>query len=168
MKTWTHSEGWIWECTKLRSVNFCSERFSRLGVVVIDLARFLCTRENLPRVVAAVVAEWLRRLTRNQIPSGSVGSNPTDCEISFFQSAQFNFLELCCLTYFNLSFLHLFNLLRLTSSGLFGAIFFPLFSLFPLTPNTWALTAAEAGSFLVLDSTSSPSPASSVGRAWDS
>ena len=29
----------------------------------------------------AVVAEWLRRLTRNQIPSGSVGSNPTDCEI---------------------------------------------------------------------------------------
>ena len=31
----------------------------------------------------AVVAEWLRRLTRNQIPSGSVGSNPTDCEVSF-------------------------------------------------------------------------------------
>ena len=29
----------------------------------------------------AVVAEWLRRLTRNQIPSGSVGSNPTDCEM---------------------------------------------------------------------------------------
>ena len=27
----------------------------------------------------AVVAEWLRRLTRNQIPSGSVGSNPTNC-----------------------------------------------------------------------------------------
>ena len=23
------------------------------------------------------MAEWLRRLTRNQIPSGSVGSNPT-------------------------------------------------------------------------------------------
>ena len=31
--------------------------------------------------IRAVVAEWLRRLTRNQIPSGSVGSNPTDCEI---------------------------------------------------------------------------------------
>jgi hypothetical protein len=30
--------------------------------------------------VSAVVAEWLRRLTRNQFPSGSVGSNPTDCE----------------------------------------------------------------------------------------
>ena len=27
----------------------------------------------------AVVAEWLRRLTRNQFPSGSVGSSPTDC-----------------------------------------------------------------------------------------
>ena len=32
----------------------------------------------------AVVAEWLRRLTRNQIPSGSVGSNPTDCEKYLF------------------------------------------------------------------------------------
>ena len=27
----------------------------------------------------AVVAEWLRRLTRNQFPSGSVGSSPTGC-----------------------------------------------------------------------------------------
>ncbi len=27
----------------------------------------------------AVVAERLRRLTRNQIPSGSAGSNPADC-----------------------------------------------------------------------------------------
>ena len=26
------------------------------------------------------MAEWLRRLTRNQIPSGSAGSNPADCE----------------------------------------------------------------------------------------
>ena len=25
------------------------------------------------------MAEWLRRLTRNQFPSGSVGSNPTVC-----------------------------------------------------------------------------------------
>ena len=29
----------------------------------------------------AVVAEWLRRLTRNQFPSGSAGSNPADCEL---------------------------------------------------------------------------------------
>jgi hypothetical protein len=30
------------------------------------------------------VAEWLRRLTRNQIPSGSVGSSPTECGKTFF------------------------------------------------------------------------------------
>ena len=34
-------------------------------------------------VYAAVVAEWLRRLTRNQIPSGSAGSNPADCDTIF-------------------------------------------------------------------------------------
>jgi hypothetical protein len=28
----------------------------------------------------AIVAEGLRRLTRNQFPFGSVGSNPTNCE----------------------------------------------------------------------------------------
>ena len=33
-----------------------------------------------PKFNEAVVAEWLRRLTRNQFPSGSVGLNPTDCE----------------------------------------------------------------------------------------
>ena len=33
----------------------------------------------------AVVAEWLRRLTRNQFPSGSAGSNPADCENFFKQ-----------------------------------------------------------------------------------
>ena len=32
----------------------------------------------------AVLAEWLRRLTRNQIPSGSVGSSPADCEVNIF------------------------------------------------------------------------------------
>ena len=39
---------------------------------------------------SAVVAEWLRRLTRNQFPSGSVGSNPTDCEL-FFPSPKIPF-----------------------------------------------------------------------------
>ena len=33
----------------------------------------------------AVVAEWLRRLTRNQFPSGSVGSNPTGCDMFLVQ-----------------------------------------------------------------------------------
>ena len=38
---------------------------------------------------SAVVAEWLRRLTRNQIPSGSVGSNPADCGIFLATAANF-------------------------------------------------------------------------------
>ena len=38
---------------------------------------------NLVPSGCAVVAEWLRRLTRNQIPFGSVGSNPTSCEFFF-------------------------------------------------------------------------------------
>ena len=39
---------------------------------------------------SAVVAEWLRRLTRNQFPSGSVGSSPTDCEKVLFAIDRFN------------------------------------------------------------------------------
>ena len=35
--------------------------------------------------LTAVVAEWLRRLTRNQIPYGSAGSNPAGCVlVNFF------------------------------------------------------------------------------------
>ncbi len=37
----------------------------------------------LQSLYVAVVAEWLRRLTRNQIPSGSAGSNPADCGTPF-------------------------------------------------------------------------------------
>ena len=37
----------------------------------------------------AVVAEWLRRLTRNQFRSAGVGSNPTDREY-FLVAAQFS------------------------------------------------------------------------------
>ena len=37
---------------------------------------FFC---DILKVNEADVAEWLRRLTRNQFPSGSVGSNPTIC-----------------------------------------------------------------------------------------
>ena len=47
---------------------------------------FLCPRAKRSRFHeqshSAVVAEWLRRLTRNQSPSGSVGSSPTNCEIN--------------------------------------------------------------------------------------
>ncbi len=34
-------------------------------------------------ICKTVVAEWLRRLARNQFPSGSVGSNPTNCGSNF-------------------------------------------------------------------------------------
>ena len=42
----------------------------------------------------AVVAEWLRRLTRNQFRSAGVGSNPTDRE-SFSANLVMNFDLLC-------------------------------------------------------------------------
>ena len=42
----------------------------------------------------AVVAEWLRRLTRNQFPSGSVGSNPTNCDMQIiFVVAKYMMLQ---------------------------------------------------------------------------
>ena len=40
-------------------------------------------RSPAPQILA-IVAEWLRRLTRNQIPYGSAGSNPADCESFFY------------------------------------------------------------------------------------
>ena len=42
------------------------------------------------------MAEWLRRLTRNQFPSGSVGSNPTDCEVFnfyFFENSKISYIK---------------------------------------------------------------------------
>ena len=56
------------------------------------------------RVFAAVVAEWLRRLTRNQIPSGSVGSSPTDC---VEDRSQIFFLLALLTIISSFSFLHL-------------------------------------------------------------
>ena len=44
------------------------------------------------------MAEWLRRLTRNQFPSGSVGSSPTDCVNLFLFFSFFSlspFLSVC-------------------------------------------------------------------------
>ena len=35
------------------------------------------------------MAEWLRRLTRNQIPSGSAGSSPADCVKEYFWSKKY-------------------------------------------------------------------------------
>ena len=44
----------------------------------------------LKHFIRAVVAERLRRLTRNQIPSWSVGSNPTDCDWTTFSGLTFS------------------------------------------------------------------------------
>ena len=44
-----------------------------VGPMITNLLRFQ-TR------IGAVVAEWLRRLTRNQLGSPRTGSNPVDCE----------------------------------------------------------------------------------------
>ena len=51
----------------------------------------------------AVVAEWLRRLTRNQFPSGSVGSNPTDCE-NFFVCVNYDIWKMLSATVSNSTF----------------------------------------------------------------
>ena len=52
---------------------------------------------------SAVVAEWLRRLTRNQFPSGSVGSNPTDCE-NFFVCVNYDIWKMLSATVSNSTF----------------------------------------------------------------
>ena len=47
------------------------------------MGRNIPPHQKFGQTSPAVVAEWLRRLTRNQFPSGSAGSNPADCEIVF-------------------------------------------------------------------------------------
>ena len=49
------------------------------------------------------MAEWLRRLTRNQFPSGSVGSNPTDCE-NFFVCVNYDIWKMLSATVSNSTF----------------------------------------------------------------
>ena len=61
------------ESCRLR--DFCKKNSHSHRLIIKSHNYYIC--------IVAVVAEWLRRLTRNQIPSGSVGSSPTDCDISF-------------------------------------------------------------------------------------
>ena len=42
--------------------------------------------------MSALVAEWLRRLTRNQMGSARAGSNPAGCEF-FSQSGELNLIQ---------------------------------------------------------------------------
>ena len=43
----------------------------------------------------AVMAEWLRRLTRNQMGSSRAGSNPADCEKFFIRLIQISAKKQC-------------------------------------------------------------------------
>ena len=54
-------------------------------------------RTFILRKQAAAVAEWLRRLTRNQMGSARAGSNPARCEIFLKQKRylKFKFLHIC-------------------------------------------------------------------------
>ncbi|GFX40686.1 hypothetical protein TNCV_1218091 [Trichonephila clavipes] len=49
----------------------------RNGFEEVNATRYIC-------VAVAVVAEWLRRWTRNPLGSPRVGSNPTGCGVFFF------------------------------------------------------------------------------------
>ncbi|KAI9589337.1 hypothetical protein GQX74_007506 [Glossina fuscipes] len=66
------------KCTNMfiTTLEIIGENKKGVGFIFRRLLRTL--QELSPQ---AVVAEWLRRLTRNQIPSGSVGSNPTGCAV---------------------------------------------------------------------------------------
>ena len=91
----------------------------------------------------AVVAEWLRRLTRNQFPSGSVGSNPTDCDKNF--SHVFSL----CVTMGSLSFLPWLmgivgSVVECSPATRAARVRFPddavnFFLLFPRAQKWWAL-----------------------------
>ena len=82
------------EPTTLRLRVSCSTDWASRAHSFLEVGSFPClllhkinqlSRQNYHLQWHAVVAEWLRRLTRNQIPSGSVGSNPTDCEKNFYK-----------------------------------------------------------------------------------
>ncbi len=73
----------------------------------------------------AVVAERLRRLTRNQIPSGSAGSNPADCEIFSILNFRYS-LALC---YWREHIIVFSNISNVNNLQLFLSFFFSFFVL---------------------------------------
>ena len=91
------STDWASRATYVKGVVPCS--------LVLTTNAYLCASFTLEvqKSWAAVVAEWLRRLTRNQIPSGSAGSNPADCEFfstifGAFLNLSFYFVHLSCVS----------------------------------------------------------------------
>ena len=59
-----------------------------------SLSLFLKTKLKTHVKSVAVVAEWLRRLTRNQLRSPCTGSNPVNCA-TFFLPFFFYFFSVC-------------------------------------------------------------------------
>ena len=55
--------------------------FSPSNLLFDEFFMFELILTSLSTTKNATVAEWLRRLTRNQIPNGSAGSNPAGCDI---------------------------------------------------------------------------------------
>ena len=55
-----------------------------LSLNIFHSKKVLIDSKYFAKIVNADMAEWLRRLTRNQFPSWSVGSNPTVCVLWHF------------------------------------------------------------------------------------
>ena len=55
--------------------------------------RFINSIQIFYIVWEAVVAEWLRRLTRNQMGSARAGSNPAGCEFFLHKFRGMNLIE---------------------------------------------------------------------------
>ena len=57
----------------------------------------------MSRQIGGVMAEWLRRQTRNLVGSALVGSNPADVDLSFIEllpnQYPFIFFKILCFSY---------------------------------------------------------------------
>ena len=81
------AENCVWVCQNVDCMISADVAVTKFGILLKE----------------AVVAEWLRRLTRNQFPSGSVGSNPTDCE-NFFVCVNYDIWKMLSATVSNSTF----------------------------------------------------------------
>ena len=66
-------------------------RWTKICVAILCLMEHWVWNLTFDDQARATVAEWLRRLTRNQIPSGCAGSNPAGC-VHFLGINRFFFL----------------------------------------------------------------------------
>ena len=72
-----------WHCNE---TNDCSKQnaFSPSTLLLSYLQETNLKSNKIVNLQEAVVAEWLRRLTRNQLGYARAGSNPADCERFWF------------------------------------------------------------------------------------